>query len=217
MFNTLIFDADGVLVNSMPFHADAWIQTFSEVGIDVVRQEIYDIEGSNFVGVIELIYKKAGRETTPELIERLRMRKRELFFLYEKVTAFGGMCDFLKEKKDKYNLAVVSGSDRPIIDKMFNKLYPDIFDLLITGADVTHGKPHPEPYLRAVEYFGVEKEKCLVVENAPLGVESAKNADLYCVAVSTHVDPKKLEKADKVFNDHSELLEFLRELDLKKE
>ncbi|ABE51371.1 HAD family hydrolase [Methanococcoides burtonii] len=212
MFNTLIFDADGVLVNSMPFHADAWIQTFSEVGIDVIRQDIYDIEGSNFVGIIELIFKKAGRDADPELIEKLRVRKRELFFKYEKATAFEGMYDFLNEKKDKYNLAVVSGSDRPIIDKMFNKLYPDIFDLLISGADVAHGKPHPEPYLKAVEYFGVDKEKCLVIENAPLGVESAKNASLYCVAVSTHVNPKGLEKADKVFNNHSELLEFLKQL-----
>ncbi|NYT19685.1 MAG: HAD family phosphatase [Methanosarcinales archaeon] len=213
MFNSLIFDADGVLVDSMPCHADAWVRTFSEVGIDITRQDIYDIEGSNHVGVIRLIFKKAGRKADPELIEKLRVRKRELFFRNKKISSFEGMYDLLNCLKRHFHLAVVSGSDRPIVDSMMKEFYPNIFEVTISGADVTNGKPHPEPYLKAIEILGVEKENCLVIENAPLGVDSAKNAGLYCVAVPTYVDAEKLKRADQIFQDHSQLLQYLSDLE----
>ncbi|WP_135612063.1 HAD family phosphatase [Methanococcoides sp. AM1] len=213
MFNSLIFDADGVLMDSMTCHADAWVRTFSEVGIDIVRQDIYDIEGSNHAGVIRLIFKKAGREADPEIIEKLRVRKRELFLKKKKIAPFDGMYDLLKNLKEHFHLAVVSGSDRPIVDSMVNEFYPEIFEVIISGADVINGKPDPEPYLKAMKILKVEKENCLVIENAPLGVDSAKNAGIYCVAVSTYVDAEKLNRADQIFQDHSQLLKFLADLE----
>ncbi|WP_440952075.1 HAD family hydrolase [Methanococcoides sp. FTZ1] len=213
MYNSLIFDADGVLMDSMPCHADAWIHTFSEVDIDIVRQDIYDIEGSNHVGVIKLIFERAGREANSELIEKLRVRKRELFLKKRNIAPFKGMYDLLKELKEKFHLAVVSGSDRPIVDSMLNEFYPDIFEVIITGADVTNGKPDPEPYLKAIEILGAKKDSCLVIENAPLGVDSAKDAGLFCVAVATYVTAEKLKKADIIFPDHAPLMEFLAGLE----
>ncbi|MEL4304714.1 HAD family phosphatase [Methanococcoides sp. LMO-2] len=213
MFNSLIFDADGVLMDSMPCHADAWVRTFSEVGIDIVRQDIYDIEGSNHVGVINLIFERADRKADPEIIEKLRVRKRELFLRKRNISPFEGMYDLLKRLKENFHLAVVSGSDRPIVDSMLNEFYPDIFEVIISGADVTNGKPDPEPYLKAIEILGVKKENCLVIENAPLGVDSAKNADLCCVAVSTYVDSEKLSRADRIFPEHAPLMSFLEGLE----
>jgi HAD superfamily hydrolase (TIGR01509 family) len=123
------------------------------------------------------------------------------------------MYDLLKELKEHFHLAVVSGSDRPIVDSMLNEFYPDIFEVIISGADVTNGKPDPEPYLKAIGMLGVKKENCLVIENAPLGVDSAKNADLCCVAVSTYVDPEKLKRADRIFTEHNTLMTFLEGLE----
>ncbi|KGK98596.1 HAD family hydrolase [Methanococcoides methylutens] len=213
MLNSLIFDADGVLMDSMPCHADAWVHTFSEVGIDIVRQDIYDIEGSNHVGVIKLIFKKAGREADPEIIEKLRVRKRELFLKKKNIDPFDGMYNLLKKLKNDFHLAVVSGSDRPIVDSMINEFYPDIFEVTISGADVNNGKPDPEPYLKAMEILKVKKENCLVIENAPLGVDSAKNAGIYCVAVPTYVDAEKLKRADQIIQDHKQLIEFLSDIE----
>ncbi|MGM0770935.1 MAG: HAD family hydrolase [Halobacteriota archaeon] len=213
MFNSLIFDADGVLMDSMPCHADAWVRTFSEVGIDIVRQDIYDIEGSNHVGVINLIFDTAGRKPNPEIIEKLRVRKRELFLKKKSIKPFEGMYDLLIKLKDNFHLAVVSGSDRPIVDNMLNEFYPDIFEVTISGADVTKGKPDPEPYLKAIEILGVKKENCIVIENAPLGVDAAKNADLCCVAVPTYVDAEKLKRADRIFSEHASLMTFLENLE----
>ncbi|MEA1984970.1 MAG: HAD family phosphatase [Euryarchaeota archaeon] len=208
----LIFDVDGVLVDSMAYHADAWIQTFSEIGINITRQQIYDIEGSNHVGVIEKIFKHAARRPQPHHFEDLHNRKQELFFQTQKVKVFRGMDDCLGRLNDAYHLAVASGSDRRIVDKLINTFFPDTFDVIISGADVTHGKPSPEPYLKVIEKLGVLKDRCIVIENAPLGVESAKNAGLYCVAVPTHVSPASLKKADVVFEDHEALKEYLYDL-----
>jgi len=84
--------------------------------------------------------------------------------------------------------------------------------VIFSGADVTHGKPSPEPYLKAIEKLSVRKDRCIVIENAPLGVESTKNAGLYCVAVPTHVSPASLKKADVVFEGHEALKEYLYDL-----
>ncbi len=212
MLDSLIFDMDGVLIDSMTCHADAWIRTFRDIGINIRREEIYDIEGSNHKGVIEYVCSGAGREVSPEEIEKLRIKKRNFFFKCNTFKSFSGMQECVLQLKKKYNLAVVSGSDRPIVDNVIAELFPNIFDIIVTGADVEHGKPDPEPYLKAISMLGSKEGNCLVIENAPMGVEAAKRANLCCVAVSTYVSPEKLEKADRIFNNHSELMKYLRSL-----
>ena len=71
------------------------------------------------------------------------------------------------------------------------------------------GKPSPLSYLKAVEMLKVRKDECIVIENAPLGVESAKRAGLYCIAIPTYVEPELLKNADIVLPDHARLKEYL--------
>jgi beta-phosphoglucomutase-like phosphatase (HAD superfamily) len=85
---------------------------------------------------------------------------------------------------------------------------------LITAYDVTHGKPHPEPYLKAWERSGFKKEECCVVENAPLGVRAAKSAGLFTIAVNTGIlENERLsqEKADLVLPNMHALLQWFQE------
>jgi beta-phosphoglucomutase-like phosphatase (HAD superfamily) len=97
------------------------------------------------------------------------------------------------------------------------KNFPGIFsaDLMVTAFDVKHGKPHPEPYLMGLEKAGITAEQAMVVENAPLGVQSAKGAGIYTIAVNTGPLPDKVlydAGADIVFPNHAALLEALPEL-----
>ncbi|WP_263853961.1 HAD family hydrolase [Methanohalophilus profundi] len=119
------------------------------------------------------------------------------------------MDETFKSLQSKFKLAVVSGSDRAIVETLMGKFYPNIFNTIIAGTDVEKGKPDPEPYLTAVERLAVQKDKCIVLENAPLGVEAAKNAGLFCIAVPTYVSADLLNKADIVVRDHRELVEYL--------
>jgi beta-phosphoglucomutase-like phosphatase (HAD superfamily) len=102
---------------------------------------------------------------------------------------------------------------RTLLDGL-NTVFPSIFqqDRMITAFDVTHGKPDPEPYLKAWERSGLPKEQCIVIENAPLGIRSGKAAGLTVYAVNTGILTKEdLAQADKVFDNMTELLAFLQE------
>jgi beta-phosphoglucomutase len=209
MLKSFIFDMDGVLVDSMPYHVDAWITVFSEININISSQDIYNIEGSNYKGLINLAFNKAGR--TPKLNDFKELsRKKELIFKkINKLKPFDGMVECLNKLKEQYSLGVVSGSDRKIVHWIIDKFFPGLFDVIVSGEDVDEGKPSPEPYLKAVKMLNIKQDECIVIENAPLGVESAKNAGLYCVAVPTYVEPQNLKKADLVLNDHIALRKYL--------
>jgi HAD superfamily hydrolase (TIGR01509 family) len=109
---------------------------------------------------------------------------------------------------------VVTGSgQRSLLSKLHDTL-PGIFSGIITAFDVTHGKPDPEPYLKAWERSGFAKEECAVVENAPLGVRAGKAAGLLTLAVNTGILPDEAlwaEKADRVFPNMTELLHFFQQ------
>ena len=202
---------DGVLVDSMPDHADAWKEVLAEQGIHIERQDIYNIEGSNHVGVITLMFQKAGRIPPTDFTELAR-KKREVFERINNVKAFDGLSETLVALKDRYRFGVVSGSDREIVTELLDRFYPGIFDAVVSGNDVTNGKPSPEPYLKALGMLGVRNDECIVIENAPMGVESAKKAGIYCVAIPTYVKSQRLEGADIVLENHERLVEYLNTL-----
>lgn len=212
MIKGIIFDVDGVLVDSMPYHAKAWVQAFSTVGIVIQESEIYEIEGSNHVGVINLIFKKYGRVPDHKIYADLLLKKRSHFMENNHSQPFDNMQECLLALKSKYRLAVASGADRTIVASIIDKFYPDIFDAIVSGQDVKHGKPDPEPYLKAAELLELDAKNCIVIENAPLGVESAKNAGMYCVAVPTYLPSEKLNGADLLLDNHVSLVDYLNKL-----
>ncbi len=208
----VIFDMDGVLVDSMPYHADAWIAVFAEIGIHINHQDIYDIEGSNHEGIIRLVFRKAGRTPKPEDFKELARKKMEIFTKTNKVTVFPGIYECLDFLKNKCLLGVVSGSDRAVVIELLLRFFPGTFDAVVSGNDVKEGKPSPEPYLKAVGMLKLEKDECIVIENAPLGVESAKRAGLFCIAIPTYVEAQRLEGADVVLANHGMLKEYMARL-----
>jgi HAD superfamily hydrolase (TIGR01509 family) len=214
MLKAVIFDMDGVLVDSMPYHADAWVSVFKDVGINIRREDIYDIEGSNHIGIIKLVFKRAGR--TPEHADFLRLaqKKQEIFSKINKAKVFDGIYECINSLKNKYLLAVVSGSDRAVVIELIERFFPDTFSAIVSGNDVKEGKPSPEPYLKALEMLKVKKDECIVIENAPLGVESAKRAGLYCIAIPTYVEPELLKDADVVLANHAMLKEYVSGLEI---
>ncbi|NIA03062.1 MAG: HAD-IA family hydrolase [Nitrospirae bacterium] len=209
MLKAIIFDMDGVLIDSMTYHADAWKTVLAEQGINITRQDIYDIEGSNHEGVISLMYEKAGKIPVTLEFDELAYKKREVFRTINQSKPFDGITECLDILKNKFRIGVVSGSDKKELMGFIGRFFPDVFDVVVAGDDVRKGKPSPEPYLKAVQILGIEKEECIVIENAPMGVESAKSAGLYCIAMPIYVEPHKLKKADVVLKNHAALFDYL--------
>ncbi|MEZ5334804.1 MAG: HAD family phosphatase [Methanolobus sp.] len=210
VIEALIFDMDGVLIDSMHLHAKAWKTAFHEAGIELDEREIFYLEGENDTGIIRNIMKSKSinLEKLDELMLTVPPRKHESFDR-DAAVVFKGMDKYLKKLKNRFKLAVVSGSDRNIVDTIMEKYFPRIFAAVVSGDDTINGKPAPDPYNKAVEMLGVDKESCIVVENAILGVMSAKNAGIFTIGIPTYIDRKELEHADIVLQDHGELFRFL--------
>jgi HAD superfamily hydrolase (TIGR01509 family) len=209
MLKSLIFDMDGVLLDSMQSHADAWIQVSREWGVHVSRDDIYEIEGANHVLGLQWLFEKAGMDLAPEHYGPILARKVEIFSSISQVRPFEGIHGCLEKLGKFFDLAVVTGSERVTVMRLLDEFFPGTFDVVVCGDDVLRGKPFPDPYLKAVEMLSVLKEECIVIENAPMGVEAAKSAGLFCVGVPTYVAADKLSKADIVLDNHSSLSGYL--------
>ncbi|WP_407282749.1 HAD family phosphatase [Methanolobus sp. WCC1] len=206
----LIFDMDGVLLDSMHLHAMAWKNAFMEAGISIDERDIFALEGENDSGIVKRVLGMNVNESIDmeAILTTLPERKHQLFDR-DNVILFDGVDDILRQINGKFRLAVVSGSDRKIVEMMMAKYFPGIFDVIVSGDDTEKGKPAPDPYNKAVEMLKVSKENCIVVENAILGVESAKNAGVFTIGIPTYLTRKELEHADIVLHDHEELFRLI--------
>ena len=114
------------------------------------------------------------------------------------------------ELKDRqYNLALVTGTRLEVVKKVLQMGLENIFKVIVTGEMVNKGKPNPEPYLKAVDELKAKKEDCIVIENAPAGITSAKNAGLTCFAVQTSLSEEYLQDADKIFQNIDGVSKYL--------
>lgn len=211
MLKAIIFDVDGVLVDSMRFQADAWVKAFQDIGITISREDIYELEGSNNKRLIKSVFEKAGKEPEPENFEQLPEKKREALE-FDRIRPFEGIMECLDELKLHFKLAMVSGSSQHTVQKIIDKFFSGYFDIVVNGSDMERGKPDPDPYLKALEMLNLTKNECIVIENAPLGITAAKRAGLYCVAVASMLEPEKVQHADLVLENHAALLDYLKSL-----
>jgi len=214
------FDQDGILYNSMPKHARAWSAVLQSHGYDYQEEDCYRNEGRTGQDVIrELILELEHREASEDEIWELYDEKSKLFRTLGEVEPIEGVVDVLRYlKKNKKQIWVVTGSAQAsLLDNLNTKIGP-FFDRaqMITAFDVTHCKPDPEPYLLAWDRSKFPKKECCVIENAPLGVRSAKAAGLYTIAVNTGPLADAAlwdEGADQVFASMADLLAWLKQSD----
>lgn len=185
----VLFDMDGVLFNSMPYHSKAWNEVMTNHGLDLSRDEAYLHEGRTAAGTINIIYQRQyGKDATQEEIENLYKEKSKLFNSFPEAEPMPGAWELLqKVKAAGLTIMLVTGSgQRSLLDRLDHH-YPGIFkpEFMVTAYDVKHGKPHPEPYLMALEKGGFKQDEAIVIENAPLGVEAGVAAGIYTIGVNT--------------------------------
>ncbi len=208
--NSVIFDMDGVIVDGMPYHIESWKKALSTVGITITDLEIYLMEGMTGEETIKELINKKKKSLSDESIRSVLKLKRKIFNDIFTVKLMKGSKELLLElHRLDYRLALVTGTRLEVVKKVLQMGLDNVFKIVITGEMVSNGKPNPEPYLKAVNELGVNKEDCLVVENAPAGITSAKNAGLTCFAVQTSLPGEYLKDADKIFQSIDELSAFL--------
>jgi HAD superfamily hydrolase (TIGR01509 family) len=194
----ILFDMDGVLVDSEEYICRAAIMMFKEHGINVKPEDFLP-----FVGTGENIYigGVAKKYNVPIDIDKEKART---YAIYEKISkdnlkSLPGVHDFIKKCRNlKLKLAVATSADK--IKMMINLkaigLGTDTFDALINGQDVYHKKPHPEIYLKASKKLGLKPSECLVIEDAITGIAAGKAAGSKCLALTTTFKKEKFGNAD---------------------
>lgn len=180
---------DGVLFDSMPNHAYAWSHAMTQFGLEMTSYEAYLHEGRTGSGTINILAQRYwGRDATEEEIERIYAAKSEVFNTRPEAKPMPGAFEALTAAKEcGCKIVLVTGSAQTSLLQRLEEHYPGIFreELMVTGFDVKHGKPHPEPYLMGLQKAGIKAEEAIVVENAPLGVESAHKAGIFTIAANT--------------------------------
>ncbi len=210
--NCLFFDMDGVILDSMKFHAQAWIHAFRELGLEFTEEEIYLHEGAIELDTALGLFTSRGITPTRDFFEKAYKLQKQIFKerFAQFVRPFPEVPDLLQAlKKDGKRLALVTSSSEEIFSVVFPHTLQEFFDVIITGDKVQKRKPHPDPYLKAKELLKATQEETAVVENAPAGILSAKRANLYCIAITTTLGEEHLSLADLIVKNHQDLKNIL--------
>lgn len=209
----VFFDMDGVLYDSMGHHAEAWSNAFSHFGIDFSKEMVYQNEGRTSQSTINLVYQKnEKRDATDVEINQIYSKKTELIEFFPDAIPFKGAIKLMESlKKQSIDIWVVTGSSQ---DKFLDALLQDFGEFIspnqvVSGKDVKHGKPHPEPYQIALKKSGWKPAEVVVIENAPLGVQSAKAAGIFTIAINTGILADRVlwdSGADLVIKNYNEFI-----------
>ncbi len=207
----ILFDMDGVVVDSMRVHADAWKSVLAEYGLDCDDIDIFRREGMSGRQSVEDIFIEKQRPFPGEDEFEELLAKKHHFFEQHRIGLFPLVEEILVWAAGRgMGLALVTGS---LLRSVRYLLPHDIlsrFGAVITAEDVSKGKPDPEPYLAALDRLGVRAERSLIIENAPMGIRSARAAGVTCYAVTTTLPVRFLSEADKIFGNHGDLFRYLK-------
>ena len=209
----IIFDLDGVLINSEPVSVKSAISALSEIGISAKHDDFNAYIGAGEDKFIIEPCRKHGKESS---IDPAMTRMYEFYAEYarKELETFPSVHTLLDELKKKgFHLAIASSSsaDRVKVSLEAARISEDIFDIIITGSDVSEKKPSPEIYFLTMDELDTDPEECIIIEDSLNGIRSAKASGAFCFAVTSSFSKEAVEKEspDFIADDIIELLNIL--------
>ena len=203
----VIWDMDGVLIDTADQHYRAWIEVLTDFSIDFPREQFDATFGMNNPALIRLLL---SRPPEPELYEAISERKETLFrhLIQDDAKPMPGVLAWLQHLQDSdYRQSIASSAPQASIDVLVKAMgIRTYFSALVSGIDMP-GKPEPDVFLEAAHLISTPPARCLVIEDAAIGVEGAKRAGMKCIAVTTTLPAHKLTHADIVVDSLTELPE----------
>jgi HAD superfamily hydrolase (TIGR01509 family) len=179
-----LFDLDGTVADSMPLHFVAWSQAIAEHGGQFPKPLFYQMGGIPLLRTVELLNERFNTTMDPATVVH---RKESLYLeMLDQLQPVASVLAIIHEYAGKIPFAIVSGSPRASIHSTLTTLnLLDYFPVIVGAEDYTHGKPNPEPFLKAATLLGVPPETCLVFEDADAGIASAQAAGMQYVRIPT--------------------------------
>jgi beta-phosphoglucomutase family hydrolase len=202
----IIFDMDGVLIDSGRFHLESWQRLAEENGIECSESLFWETFGQTNRQILPRLFERELRE---EELSRLGDRKEELYreivaHQAEPMPGVPALIDGLVNRG--WRIGIGSSGPRANVELIIDRFaLGKIVSAFTSSEDVTHGKPDPEVFLKAAEKMGVDPKACVVVEDAIHGIEAAHRAGMKCIAITTTNPAEALSAADLVIETFEEL------------
>ena len=202
MIKGVLFDLDGVIVDTLHYHYLAWKNMFEKRGGIVSKHTVLLHEGRSSREILPILMEETGVSIPEEERDRFIEDKREYYRTIVQVGYHAKAFEVIDKLRERgFKVALVTACALKNMQHSLDEEQQTHFDFIITGDEVPRAKPFPDPYLTAARQLGLKPEECAVVENAPLGIESAKNAGMYCIAIETTLGKGYLNAADCILQD----------------
>jgi len=216
----LIFDVDGVIADTEAVNARVSIKVFADLfDLDVVREDFEAGLGRGAEEYVKAGARAHGMELTDEQVEQATQLRQEYFLKIlseEPLPPFPGVMELMNEvmQKEDFRVAIATSGTLEKSRAVLNAVgVPYQKMVYINGNDVKHKKPDPELFLTAAEKIGIEPAHCVVIEDAPNGVQAAKAAGAKCIAVTNSTSATNLDEADLVCDSLEKIdLEMIQKL-----
>lgn len=209
MLKAVIFDMDGVIIDSEPMHNKAYHDMFDEVGIHVSAEFYQSFTGQSTINICKRLCDHFNLEEAPETLVALKRKHyKHFFYSNSDLGLIDGVLDLIKDyHKNGLTLVLASSAAMTSITQIFDRFdLNQYFVAKLSGGDLKESKPHPEIFIKAAEASGFSKEECIVIEDSTNGIEAAKGAGVFCVGYdSFHSKNQDYSKADLVIKDFKDI------------
>ncbi|MBT4277841.1 HAD family phosphatase [Candidatus Falkowbacteria bacterium] len=208
MIQAILFDRDGVIINSEKTNVFSAVQAFGDLGIVISEKDKEYIVGKHTLDYVEYFEKKYSFP----LDMFLKIQKENYYKLFSSVEFFENTIKLIKRLKLKgYKIALTTSSHLDSTKTVFEKAnLGEVFDVVVTFEDCKKRKPDPYPYLITAKKLGIKSSECLVIEDSVIGLESAKNAKMKCVVIPNEYTKKQdFTKADFIVKYPNEIEDIL--------
>lgn len=209
MIQTVIFDMDGVIVDTEPVHRYAYFKQFEELNIEVTEAMYTSFTGFSTRNTFQYLKEKFQIDHEIEdLIQRKRSIFNDAFDTKEDLELLEGVRTLIEDlHQNGIQMILASSASKVTIDRVFTRfgLYA-FFTHIVSGEDFPKSKPHPAIFEHAASLSVAPKEHCIVIEDSTNGVKAAKAAGIFCVGYnSEHSNDQNLAEADSIINHFNEL------------
>ena len=208
MFNNycVIFDMDGVLADTGPIHFESWVKMAEEIGAKFTRDMFEQTFGQQSPTITR---KLVGPQVDEAHVEKWASLKEQYYreMVRHKLKPLPGVIKIINDlKSEGFKLAVGSSGPPENVELLLVSLdIKNYFDVIITAADVDKGKPNLDVFLIVANKLNIKPEHCLVIEDAPVGIEAAKRANMKSIALTTTHNKEQLTDAQIIAKDLSEI------------
>ncbi len=188
-FAALIFDCDGTLADTMPHHYRAWKASLQSFGADMNEARFYQLGGMPTDDIVRLLNRERGYALDVDITHA--DKERRYVETLHSIAEVRAVADIARAYAGKVPMAVASGGIRSVVEATLKAIdLRDLFPVVVTADDVTHGKPAPDIFLLAAERLGVAPEGCIVYEDGDLGLEAARRAGMRALDVRVLWQPE---------------------------